>query len=365
MNGSRAALAAAAFAALLIPASCAPQEPAAGVSESAPVRVRTARVGGGGDGWIEVPGSVEAANAAALASRLSATIDQVAVEEGDFVHAGDVLIRLDGRDVAARLQAAEAALRSARAQRDRLRDLFAKDASTRQELDVAEAAEAAAAAERDSARAQLDYIEIRAPFDGRVTEKHARAGDLARPGETLMTIQGVGLMRVSATASEAQARLLKRGAPVEVVLEDGSAVTAHLSVLSQAGDPASLRFLVKCDLPKSSGARAGSFARLRLPGGGEEPRALVPRRALVERGALTGVFVVEDGRARLRWISPGEPAGDALQVRAGLTPGEEIILEPGSVADGQRVEATPVAGPARSGAGPPAAQEPPATEPKQ
>ena len=64
-------------------------------------------------------------------------------------------------------------------------------------------------------------------------------------------------------------------------------------------------------------------------------------KSLHERGALTGVFVVEDGRARLRWISPGAPAGDLVLVRAGLSLGEEIVLEPGALADGDAVETRP------------------------
>ncbi len=324
------------------PLGCsAPPAPDAPAARTDPVPVRTARVGGTGEGWIEVPGAVEAARAASLASRSSALVESVAAEEGAFVHAGDPLVRLDGRDVSASLEAAEAALRAARAQRDRVRALFGKDAATRQELDAAEAADAAAAAGRDAARAQIEYVVLRAPFDGWVTEKKVRSGDLALPGQTLLSVQGVGLLRVSATVSEGQATRLEVGQGVGAVLEDGSVVSSRVSVLGPAGDPSSRRFLVKSDLPKASGARVGSFARLRLPRGQEDPLPLVPARALFERGALTGVFVVEDGRARLRWISVGEPAGDAVVVRAGLAAGEEVVVDPRGLTDGAPVAVTP------------------------
>ena len=303
--------------------------------------VRTARVGGGGDGWIEVPGTVEAARVAQMASRISAVVERIAVEEGEAVRAGQVLIRLDGRDLAARLDGAEAALRAARAQRERMRSLFEKGAATRQELDAAEAGDAAALAERDAARAQLDYVELHAPFEGRVTEKRIRAGDLTVPGQPLLTVQGTGLLRVSATVSQEQAGSLKPGDPLIAVLEDGSEAGARVSVLNLAGDPASRRFLVKADLPRQTPARAGSFARLRLPRGAVEPLPMVPARALFERGALTGVFVVEGGRAYLRWIDAGERAGDAFLVRAGLRTGEEVVLDPGDLMDGDPVQVTP------------------------
>ena len=306
-----------------------------------PVPVRTAVVGGGSDAWVEVPGSVEAARAADVASRVSAVVESVRVEEGAFVRQGDLLARLDGRDFAARLASADAALLAATAQRDRIRSLFEKESATQRERDVAEAAFAGALAERDTARAQLEYVDLRAPFDGWIVGKQVRAGDLAGPGRSLLSIQGTGLLRVTATVTRSQADRLKQGQAVEAVLEGGSVATSRVSVLAPAGDPSSLRFLVKTDLPKESGARVGSFARLRLPRGAEEPVPFVPRAAIVERGALTGVFVVEDGRARLRFISPGEAAGDLVLVRSGLLAGDEVVLLPGTLADGAAVERRP------------------------
>lgn len=311
--------------------STAPARPAA------PVAVRTAVVGGEGASWIEVPGTVEAARGADLASRVSAVVESVHADEGTYVRAGDLLVRLGGRDLQAHLDAAEAALQTSTAKRDRIRALLAKDAATQQEKEAADAEWSAAAAERDAAKAQMEYVEIRAPFDGWVTSKSTRAGDLAVPGQALLSIQGTGLLRVAATVTQSQADRLKPGLSIDVVLDEAVTVPARLSVLSRAGEPSSLRFLVKADLPADSGARVGSFARLRLPRGDEESAPLVPRSATVERGALTGVYVVEDGRARLRWISPGEPAGGSVLVRSGLSIGEEIVLDPHAISDGTPV----------------------------
>ena len=329
--------------ALLAPfVGCARREPRSGDAPRAtPIAVRTTRVTGGSESWIEVPGTIEAARAADIASRVAAVIETVRVEEGARVRAGDLLIALDGRDLRARVQAAEAALKAGAAQHERVRALFARDAATRQELDAAEAARAAAQADRDAAVAQVGYVEIRAPFDGVVTGKWARAGDLAAPGRPLLSLQGAGLLRVAASVTRAQAERLTPGRSIEAVLEGGEVVVSRVSALAPAGDPSSLRSLLKADLPEGVAARAGSFARLRLPRGGEEPAPMVPKAALVEKGALTSVFVVEDGRARLRFISPGDAAGDMVFVRAGLDEGEEVVLEPGTLADGAVVETRP------------------------
>jgi membrane fusion protein, multidrug efflux system len=305
----------------------------------APVAVRTARAGGGAGAGLEIPGTVEAVDTAAIASRAAATVIEVRAEIGDRVRKGTLLVRLDDRDLQARARGAEAGLRAAEAQLERMRGLVARDAATAREVESAEAAAAAATAEHDAALAQIAYTELRAPFDGRIADRRVRPGDLASPGQTLLVVQGAGTLRVAATVSRAVADGLATGAAVSVARDDGAPIEARLAVIAPAGDPASQRVLIKADLPPDAGVRAGSFVRMRLPGGGESPVS-VPRAALVERGALTGVYVVADGRARLRWISPGAVTGDAVEVRAGIAPGETVVVAPSGLTDGDAVTVT-------------------------
>jgi multidrug efflux pump subunit AcrA (membrane-fusion protein) len=85
------------------------------------------------------------------------------------------------------------------------------------------------------------------------------------------------------------------------------------------------------------GLRTGAFARIEVPGLKLQGLS-VPRSALVQRGELSGVFVVRDGKAELRWLSLGEPSGDRLPVKSGLKPGEAVVDVPGELKDGQPVE---------------------------
>jgi multidrug efflux pump subunit AcrA (membrane-fusion protein) len=87
--------------------------------------------------------------------------------------------------------------------------------------------------------------------------------------------------------------------------------------------------------------RSGAFARLELPASAAGTGTWIPRTALVERGDLRGVFVASQGRAELRWLSLGEPAGDVVAVRAGLRPGDQVVDAPGALRDGQPVEVVP------------------------
>ena len=105
------------------------------------------------------------------------------------------------------------------------------------------------------------------------------------------------------------------------------------------------RFEVKADLPAATGLRAGLFARLLVPGVVADPRIMVPAGALFERGGLTGLFVVADGKARLRWVAAGARDGDAVEIRAGVEPGERVVLDPAGLADGAPVNDQRAGGP--------------------
>ena len=99
---------------------------------------------------------------------------------------------------------------------------------------------------------------------------------------------------------------------------------------------------MRADLPPASGLRSGLFARLLVPSADGNPRILVPQSALFQRGGLHGVFVVAEGTARLRWVAVGAPAGASTEVRAGVSAGEHVALEPAGLVDGEPVvDATP------------------------
>ena len=77
---------------------------------------------------------------------------------------------------------------------------------------------------------------------------------------------------------------------------------------------------------------------MQIPGGIQPMQRRIPKSALVQRGDLTGVFVAENGHARLRWLSLGETSSNDVVVRAGLSPSESVIDAPGSLRDEQAVE---------------------------
>lgn len=286
--------------------------------------------------WVAA--NVIAARRATVATRLSATVQAVHVEEGAAVAAGQLLVSLASADLRGGLEAARAGLAGAAAHERRIAELARERAATPSELEAATAQRAQAEAAVASARANLAHAEIRAPFAGVVQARRIEPGDLVGPGQPLLELEGGGL-ELAASLSEDEARGIGVGATLRYQA-GGVEGRAKVTALTPGGDRLSHRRGLKARvLSPPSGLRSGTFARIEVPGEGAPAAGVwVPRSAVVERGDLTGVFVAAAGRAELRWVSIGEPVGDRIPVRAGLGSDEPVIDAPGALRDGQPVE---------------------------
>jgi len=323
---------------------------------------------------IDAGGVVQARTTATITARILAPVREVRVSPGDQVRRGQTLIVLDGDDLAAgaraarataaaaeqganaadaEFRAAQAALVLARALHGRIASLQASQSATPQELDnateslrSAEARVAGASAHIlqassaiESARAAGDqaattasFATIAAPFDGLVTEKMVEPGNMASPGMPLLRLEDTGGFRLEVRVDESSMGRIRTGNPVPVLLgAETTPVEGRVIEVSRAVDADARAFLVKIALPGANGVRSGEFGKARFPG--MPRRALtVPPSAIVRRGQLTSVFVVDAGVARVRLVNLSES-----EVLAGLTESEVVILSPAGVTDGRRV----------------------------
>jgi len=332
----------------------------------------------------EAAGTVSARVAATVSSKLMGAVVAVAVREGDRVKQGDLLVTLDDRQVAAQLAQAQAVLETARkgeaealsartaaaagaeqaflAYR-RSQALLAGEAITRADFEGAEArqrqaqaglkqAEAAVQAAQsrvqqaraavDAARVARQDARVSAPFEGRVTAKLVDAGDLAAPGKPLIVMERIGGYRVDLEVPETYAHLVRVGQLVAVrVPSAGPAVLeGTVEVVVPAADPRSRTSLVQVGVTAGETLRSGMFARADLTVA-ERPVMRIPAAAVVQKGQLTGVFIVDqDDTARFRLIRTGRTAGDQVDVISGLAPGTRLVAAPPlQLANGSAVEA--------------------------
>lgn len=322
----------------------------------APVAVRAVAVQPGPvAGVMQATGSLHGQREAVLAAKVMGTVIEFRKKAGDPIRRGEVLVVLDDRESAGNIGQAEGALAQAKAAASlaesnlkRFEILFERGSASQLELDQArfahESARGAVRQAEGAVSAAGSYgAQIVAPFDGRVVDRMAEEGDLAAPGRPLMKVEDARTLRLHVTLSEREIGAAVPGAEVEVVVPSvpGRTWTGTVAEVVPAVDPATRSTTVKIDLPGDPALRSGLFARARFRTGERESLG-VPRAALVRRGGMVGVFVVDGSRASFRLVEAAEAAGDVVEVLSGLVPGDRVVLDPPStLTEGAAVEVQP------------------------
>jgi RND family efflux transporter MFP subunit len=321
---------------------------------------------------LEAVGTVRAAETSQLASQMMGNIVELRVHEGDRVQRGQVLAVVDDaqpRAAVDRATAAESAaeqevsasdsdLALAQSTLQRYQNLYDKKSVSPQEFDEVKARYQAALAHRDSARAvqaqakaalaqartSFSYTRIVAPFDGVITEKKADPGTLASPGLPFFTIEGLGHYRLESTVNENDLRYVQMREQVPVIVDalENTQLKGKVAQIVPAADPGSRSFLVKIDLPADARLRSGLFGRAQFSRG-KRSSLLIPQTAVVARGQLQGVYVLDPTKiASLRYITLGKNNGAEVEVLAGLQEGERLVANPAGLdLNGKRIEAQP------------------------
>jgi RND family efflux transporter MFP subunit len=321
---------------------------------------------------LEAVGTVRAAQTSQLASQIMGNIVTVQAREGERVASGQVLVVIDDAQLRAAVEQATAA--ELAAQKDgaavdseftlaqttlkRYQQLYEKKSVSPQEFDEIKARAQSAEARRDMARASLaqanaalaqartllGYTRIRAPFAGVVTERKADPGTLASPSMPILTLEDTRNYRLEVTVDERDVHLVHVGqlTPVNIDALGNAETNGKVVQIVPAADPGSRSFLVKIELPKDAHLRSGLFGRAQFTRG-ERSALLIPRTAVVERGQLQGIYVLDsDQIAGMHYVTLGRTAGQLVEVLSGLEGGEKIIASPGErELGGKRISARP------------------------
>ena len=293
---------------------------------------------------VELPGTVRAVESAQLAPKIMGAVESIPVALGQRVKRGDALARLSAGEINAKLSQAETGLAQAERDLKRERALLAKEASTADTVRNLEDRKRIAQAIVDEARAMLRYTTIAAPFDGVVIRKLANEGDLAAPGHPLLALENPARLRVEADVPESLPRLaIGDVVPIRAGGAEDGEIAGKLAEVAPASDAATRTFLVKIDLPANVAAlQPGQFVKIAWPDGKNE-NLVVPASAVSLFGQMERLFVAGDnGRANLRVVKTGARRNDMIEILAGLSAGEKVVIDGAdSLRDGQPLEARP------------------------
>jgi multidrug efflux pump subunit AcrA (membrane-fusion protein) len=339
---------------------------------------------------FQAPGTIRAKTQTVLSSKLPGQIVSVRVREGDRVRQGDLIVELEGRDITAQshraqaaqgeashameeveaaIRAADAAAHAAEVNRDlalrtrqRYEVLRERHSISPQEFDEVDARYNAASSDVDRARASLNsalarrsqvaariqgadaevesaqvalgYLKITSPINGVITARQAEPGMLATPGMPLLAIDDDQSYQLHSIVEESHAGSIRIGEQVPVQFDNLAAtVDSRVSGIVPASDPATRTYVVKLDLALAPASRSvvhsGFFGRALFPAG-DRQALLVPASALVHRGQLTGVYVVENNAALLRLVKIGKRYEQGIEILSGINEGVRILTAPPS-----------------------------------
>ncbi len=354
-------------------------QPVAEIKNVAIVRVGRSSI----EDFYETPGTVKAKTTTQVSANMMGRILSFPSAEGEPVFRGQVLIEIDSSESKARLQKAKAgldeaqaslaeveksvdganaAVRTAEANKQlaqvtyaRYEQLFERRSVSAQEFDEARSRLNSALSELDRARANVQtilaknkqinarigqaraeiastkvfagYSKIVSPVSGVVVKKFAEQGATATPGSPLLAIEDNSQYRLEAAVEESRSKLIQIGNRVKVRIDaiaQGEFIGTIAEVLPTS-DPASRSYIVKIDVPANPLLRTGLYGLARFPVAQKEALT-VPQTAIVQRGQLTGVYVVgANGTVNFRIVTAGKTADGRVEIFSGVSEGDEIV----------------------------------------
>lgn len=289
-------------------------------------------------------GTVQSRLAVKIAPKLNARIVEIPVHPGDKLKKGDIIAKLDDRDLRAAYNAASAAQAAAQAQaaqanadEKRIVDLYNKQAATRQNYDavLAQAQAARAMANQAASAAQQSKVMLGenvlyAPFDGVVGERLQEPGDMGLPNQPIISFHKPDDLRLEAAIASHCAAGVKLGMPVTVRIDAiHQSLNGTIDEITPEIDPQTRTQQIKVKLPLVDGLQHGQFGWLELGCQARQQSLLIPATAVVHYGQLQAVKVVEGRQVHIRHIRTGKRYGDNLEVLSGLHEGEIILSNGG------------------------------------
>jgi HlyD family secretion protein len=344
---------------------------------------------------VEVVGTLAAVDEATISSEAEGRVSKFYADLGDRVKAGQVLVALDREKLQYNYDQQKAALDRALAQFgapdtthlpalektpdvqrakaelvqaqqafDRAEALTKRQLLPKQGLDDAEATLQTKKAGYETAlqnaknlRANIDAsdasakladrqlrdADIRAPFDGYVSQRMVNLGQFVKNQTPVMSVVRVDPLKVTAEIPEKMAPWMKVGQPVELHVDayPDKVIAGTLSRISPAVNTATRAFPFEALVPNTEALlKPGTFARVHIESGKVDQVLTVSYAAIQYRYGVNRVFVVDGDRLSARELKVGERLGDRIEVTAGVKPGEVVALtDVDKLVDGEHVTA--------------------------
>jgi membrane fusion protein (multidrug efflux system) len=294
---------------------------------------------------IEALGTVRAREAVAITANVTAKVEKVGFDDNDRVERGAVLVELDDAIPLANLREAEVVMREDQRLLAHYQALDKRNAVSRTVLDEQRAKAAASEARVAAARAELAEYTIRAPFDGVLGTRQVSPGSLVSPGTVITTLDAIDTLRVDFTVPERWLSDLEPGQTIRAtsVAYPDRVFEGKVASVGSRVDPVTRAVAIHARMENPELLlKPGMLLSIELVGRAR-PALLVSEKALVLEGAERYVYRVNgDNTVARQKVSTGRRLPGQVEIRAGLEPGDRVVVEgTQKVRDGTVVQLAP------------------------
>jgi len=293
------------------------------------------------DSYRYLNGEIEAVNKATVSSQTAGRVEKIYYDIDDFVAKNSILVEFTNTEQKAQLKqavatanAAKIAYDQAQLEYNRTKDIFAKKLIAKSQLDLSlsnknalKAKLSAANATEISAKEQLEYTIIRAPYDGIVTNRYVEPGETVNPGTPIMEGLSLSQLRVVTYIPEKIINQIKSNPQAKIINNHHEIEASKITIFPYA-DKFSRTFKTRLDIQADqTGLYPGMTVKVVIKTG-ENKSLMIPKTALIARGELIMVYIKAGERKILRHVKTGLESGERIAIVSGLNVDEEVLIKP-------------------------------------
>lgn len=274
---------------------------------------------------------VEAVHQATISAQTSGRVVKLNADVDDAVNKGDVLVEFRNKEQKASYNVAKAAFDEAESEFKRIEDIYSKRLVSKTALEKASARYKSAKARLAQANESMENTVVRAPYSGIVVKRHIELGELAKPGQKLMTGLSLEALRANIALPQDLVSIVRKQKKATAILKDGQRLAVSNITVSPYADTKNHTFQMRAELPKGDyGIYPGMFIKVAIVSSVKQS-LLVPASAVAMRSEVSAVYVKgEDKKLSFRQVRVGAfiPASKSYEILAGLERNEKVMLDP-------------------------------------
>lgn len=278
---------------------------------------------------IEAVGTARANEQVLITSKYSDLVDDISFQDGDVVKKGDILVRLNSREEAAKVKELQANLAESVAQLNRFQDLFTKKATSKSIVDQQEAKTKAISAQLLSAKIKLNDLTIKAPFSGMLGFREISLGALIDVGDVITSLDDLDIIKVDFAIPERYLTTVSIGQTIEAtnVAYQTQVFYGKVTSIDSRIDSVTRTLKVRAEIPnKKHKLRAGMLLNINIIRNVEQILQ-VPESAVIPIEDKHFVFVVEAKQALKKQLHIGRRQHGFVEVLGGVDAGTEVVIE--------------------------------------